>query len=158
VSSSIGVALRLSPAATTNRVAGSKLAFAPARVIWGREQAEEASMAQCVVDGDQLLVRLSTEEKVESVHGDVSVPLACVRSVEVVDKVLDLVHGVRVGTGIPGSTAVGTFTSKSARIFGVIHHGQHRGVRISLEGADFDEILIGCADPESMAAGIPVPS
>ncbi len=123
-----------------------------------RTDAKEAGVAECVAVGDQLVVRLSATEKLESVHADVSVPLSSVRSVEVVENALDFVHGLRVGTGIPGSTAVGTFTSKTARIFGVIHHGNHRGLRILLEGADFDEILIGCPDPESMAAGIPAPS
>ena len=115
-------------------------------------------MAEFVVSGDQLVVRLSATEKLESVHSDVSVPLSSVRSVEVVDNALDHVHGIRVGTGIPGSTAIGTFTSKSAKIFGVIHHGKHRGVRVVLEGTDFDEILVGCADPEAVASSIPVAS
>ena len=113
-------------------------------------------MAECVVSGDQLVVRLSQIEKLESVHGDVEVPLSSIRSVEVVQNVMDYVHGWRVGTGIPGSTAVGTFTSKTTKTFGVIHHGQHRGVRILLVGTQFDEILIGCDDPEEVATTIPV--
>jgi len=113
-------------------------------------------MAECVVVGQQLVVRMNTREKLEAVHADVSVPLSSVRSVEVVENTFDFVHGLRVGTGIPGSTAIGTFTSSTARIFGVIHHGKHRGLRILLEGADFDEILIGCDDPEAVAAAIPV--
>jgi hypothetical protein len=115
-------------------------------------------VAEVAIRGDELVVRLSTTEKLESLHSEVSVPLSAVRSVEVVENALDHVHGIRVGTGIPGSTAVGTFTSKTAKIFGVIHHGEHRGIRILLEGADFDEILLGCADPESVASTIPVTS
>jgi hypothetical protein len=113
-------------------------------------------MAECVVKGDQLVVHLSAAEKLESVHSDVSVPLSSIRSVQVVENTLDFVHGMRVGTGIPGSTAVGTFTSKTARIFGVIHHAQHRGIRILLEGTDYDEILVGCTNPEEVASSIPV--
>ena len=113
-------------------------------------------MAECVVSGDQLIVRLSTAERLEAVHGEVAVPLSSIRSVDVAENLMTFVHGLRVGTGIPGSTAVGTFTSKTARIFGVVHHGQHRGVRIVLEGADFDEILVSCDDPEKVAASIPV--
>jgi hypothetical protein len=115
-------------------------------------------MAQCVVSGDQLVVQLSTVEKLESVHPDVVVPLTSIRSLEVVEDTMDYVHGLRLGTGIPGATAVGTFTSKSDRIFGVIHHGRHRGIQILLEGADFDEILVGCADSEMVASSIPVSS
>ena len=113
-------------------------------------------MAECVARGDQLVVRLSAAEKIESLHSDVSVPLSSIRSVEVVDDALDYIHGLRVGTGIPGSTAIGTFTSKRAKIFGVIHHGEHRGIRILLDGTKFDEIVVGSADPEGMASQIPV--
>ena len=113
-------------------------------------------MAECVIVGQQLEVRLSTKEKLEAVHGDVSVPLASVRTVEVVENALDFIHGLRVGTGIPGSTAIGTFSSSSARLFAVIHHGKHGGVRIILEHADFDEILLGCDDPAAVASAIPV--
>ncbi len=115
-------------------------------------------MAECVIVNQQLVVKLSTKEKLEAVHGDVSVPLSSVCTVDVVENTLDFIHGIRVGTGIPGSTAIGTFSSSAARIFGVIHHGNHRGVRIILEGADFDELLIGCNDPEAVAAAIPVNS
>jgi len=111
-------------------------------------------VAECVVSGDRLVVHLSTKEKIESLHSEVVVPLSCVLSVEVVENGLKYLHGVRVGTGIPGSTAVGTFTTKTAKVFGVIHHGEHRAVRIMLQGADFDEIVIGGPDPESMAAAI----
>jgi hypothetical protein len=113
-------------------------------------------MAECVIVGQQLEVRLSTAEKLEAVHGSISVPLSSVRTVEVVENTMDFVHGLRVGTGIPGSTAIGTLSSSSAKIFGVIHHGKHRGVCIVLDGAEFDELLIGCDDPERMAAAIPV--
>jgi len=113
-------------------------------------------VAECVVEGEQLVVRLSAIEKLESVHPDFEVPLSAIRSVEVAENLMTLVHGMRVGTGIPGSTAVGTFTSKTARIFGAIHHGEHRGVRIVLDGQDYDEILIGCDDAETVATSIPV--
>jgi hypothetical protein len=111
-------------------------------------------MAECVINGDQLVVRLSTTERLESIHPDVSVPRSSIRSVQVVDNALDYVHGMRVGAGVPGMTAVGTFTSENARIFAVIHHGQHRGIRVLLEGTDYDEILVGCADPETVASHI----
>ena len=111
-------------------------------------------MAECVVSGDQLVVRMSTGEKVGSVRSAVTVPLSSIRSVAVVENTLEFVHGLRVGTGAPGATAVGTFTSRNARIFAVIHHAQHRGVRIVLEGAAFDEILLANADPESVVAQI----
>lgn len=115
-------------------------------------------MATCVVVGDQLEVRLSAWEKAEAVHGDISVALASLRSAEIVEDAMAYIHGLRVGTGIPGSTAVGTFTSKAARIFAVVHHGHHRGVRIVLEGAPFDEVILGYDDPEELVARLPLQS
>ena len=111
-------------------------------------------MAECSVRDDELIVTLSAVEKLEAIHGDVVVPLSSVLSVEIIEQPLHYIHGIRVGTGIPGLTAVGTFTTKSTKIFGVIHHGQHRGVRIVLTGAQFDEIILGDVDPESTTARI----
>jgi hypothetical protein len=115
-------------------------------------------MADLIIQGDTLVVQMREVEKLEAVHGEVSVPLASVTSVEVLDDALGAVHGMRVGTGIPGRMAIGTFTSRSAHQFAVVHHDTRRGVRVSLHDARFDELVIGCDDPEAVAARIPVPS
>ena len=114
-------------------------------------------MAELVIEGDDLVVRLSTVEKLEAVHGEVRVPLASVKSVEVLDDAMGAIHGIRVGTGIPGSVAIGTFTSRTAKIFGVVHHDTPRDVRVTLEGDHFDELIVGCADPEAVAASLRQP-
>jgi hypothetical protein len=114
-------------------------------------------MADLIVEGDTLVVRLRKVEKIEAVHGEVVVPLGSVRSVEVLDNALGAVHGIRVGTGVPGRVAVGTFTSKAASMFAVVHHDTPRGVRVRLEGAQFDELVVGCEDPEAVAASIHPP-
>jgi hypothetical protein len=115
-------------------------------------------MAELVIEGDDLVVRLSTVEKLEAVHGEVRVPLASVKSVEVLDDALGAIHGIRVGTGIPGSVAIGTFTSRTAKIFGVVHHDTPRGVRVTLEGDHFDEIIVGCPHPEAVASSLHPPN
>ncbi|MGA2209148.1 MAG: hypothetical protein ABSH30_05890 [Acidimicrobiales bacterium] len=109
-------------------------------------------MAEVIVDGNELVVRLRAVEKLEAVHGEVRVPLSSVRSVEVLDDAAAAVHGFRVGTGIPGSVAIGTFTSRDAHIFAVVHHDTRRGVRLDLEAAEFDQLIVGCDDPEGVAA------
>jgi hypothetical protein len=111
-------------------------------------------MAELTVEGDELVVHLRPIEKAEAVHGEVRVPLSAVRQVEVLDDAIGAVHGFRVGTGVPGVVAVGTFTSREAKIFAVVHHDTHRGVRVELEGAQYDELIIGCEDPEAAAAAI----
>jgi hypothetical protein len=111
-------------------------------------------VAEVLVEGDELVVRLRAVEKIEAVHGEVKVPLSSVRSVEVLDDAVGAVHGFRVGTGIPGSVAIGTFTSRDDHIFAVVHHDTPRGVRVGLEGAQFDELIVGCDDPEGVAASL----
>ncbi len=109
-------------------------------------------MAELIVEGDELVVRLRAVERVEAVHGEVRVPLGSVRTVEVLDDAVGAVHGFRVGTGIPGSVAIGTFSSRDDKIFAVVHHDTPRGVRVDLEGAQYDELIVGCDDPEAVAA------
>jgi hypothetical protein len=114
-------------------------------------------VAELIIEGDELVVHLSTVEKLEAVHGEVRVPLASVKAVEVLDDAMGAIHGLRVGTGIPGTVAVGTFTSKTAKIFGVVHHDTPRGVRVTLEGDRYDELVVGCTNPEAMAASLRPP-
>ncbi|MGA3352931.1 MAG: hypothetical protein ABSD85_07070 [Acidimicrobiales bacterium] len=114
-------------------------------------------MAELIVEGDELVVRLRAVEKAEAVHGEVRVPLGSVRAVEVLDDAIGAVHGFRVGTGIPGSVAIGTFTSRDAKIFAVVHHDTLRGVKVDLEGAHFDQLIVGCDDPEAAAASLHLP-
>ncbi|MGD0439766.1 MAG: hypothetical protein ABSB52_03975 [Acidimicrobiales bacterium] len=114
-------------------------------------------MAEVTVDGDELVVRLRAIEKMEAVHGEVRVPLRSVTGVEVLDDAIGAVHGFRVGTGIPGSVAIGTFTSRNDKIFAVVHHDTPRGVRVRLEGAQFDELIVGCDDPDSVASTLRPP-
>jgi len=106
-------------------------------------------MAELDRDGQDLVVRLSNVERAEAVHGDIRVPMSAVRSVEVVD---DAVHAVNaftksIGASWPGRFVIGTFHS-NGRTFAVVHHSTPRGVRVRLEGANFDELLVGCEDPE----------
>jgi hypothetical protein len=114
-------------------------------------------MAELIVDGDELVVRLRAVEKVEAVHGEVRLPLRSIKAVEVLDDAIGAVHGFRVGTGIPGSVAVGTYSSRDAHIFAVVHHDTPRGVRVNLDGAQFDQLIVGCDDPEAVAAAIRPP-
>ncbi|MGO9659819.1 MAG: hypothetical protein ACLP7F_15875 [Acidimicrobiales bacterium] len=110
-------------------------------------------MAELSREGDELVVHLSVAEKAEAVHGDIRVPMSSVRQVEVVD---DAVHAVNaftksVGAAWPGLFVIGTFHSEGTKVFAVVHHGSPRGVRVRLEGVNFDELLVGCGDPEGVA-------
>jgi hypothetical protein len=109
-------------------------------------------MAELVKEGDDLVVKLSTIEKAEAAHGDVRVPLSSVRGVEVVDDAVHAVPGWKViGAGWPGSFAIGTYSGgpDHEKTFAVVHHDHPNGVKVQLEGAKFDLIVISCQDPEA---------
>jgi hypothetical protein len=38
------------------------------------------------------------------------------------------------------------------KVFVAVHHDTPRGVRVRLEGAPWDDWIVGCADPEAVAA------
>jgi hypothetical protein len=112
-------------------------------------------VAAVVIEGDELVVRLTALERSESLHRDVRVPAASVRVAEPVDDPVRLVRGLKLpGARLPGVFAVGTFVEHGRRCFAVVHHGAARGVRIELEGADYDELVVGCDDPEAVVAAV----
>ncbi|HXW79565.1 MAG TPA: hypothetical protein VEJ84_08700 [Acidimicrobiales bacterium] len=107
-------------------------------------------MAELIKEGDELVVKLSTLEKAEAAHGDVRVPLSSVRGVEVVDDAAHAVPGWKViGAGWPGSFAIGTYSGgpDNQKTFAVVHHDHPRGVKVRLEGARFDLLVISSEDP-----------
>jgi hypothetical protein len=109
-------------------------------------------MAELIKEGDELVVKLSTLEKAEAAHGDVRVPFSAVRGVEVVDDAVHAVPGWKViGAGWPGRFAIGTFSggSEHEKTFAAVHHDQPRGVKVQLEGAKFDLIVVSSEDPEA---------
>jgi hypothetical protein len=108
-------------------------------------------MAELIIEAADLVLNLTAFEKAEALHGDVRIPLTSVRSVEVLDDAVGAAHGFRVGTAFPGVLVVGTLTSADTRTFAVVHHDAHRGVRVTLEDASFDQLIVGCANPEEVA-------
>jgi hypothetical protein len=116
-------------------------------------------MAELRVEDGDLVLHLSGVEKAEAVHGDLRVPMSAVRAVEVLDDAHGPADtGLKVGTRISGVVEVGTTRSVGRKIFAAVHHDTPRGVRVVLEGADQDEWIVGCADPEAVVAGIPLGS
>jgi hypothetical protein len=107
-----------------------------------------------IVDG-QLELHLTAAEKLESVHGDLRVPLSAVQGIEVIDdahRPAGITAGIKVGTRIPGVIEVATIHGLKTKRFAAVHHDTPRGLRISLEGSSWDEWIVGCADPEAVAA------
>ena len=111
-------------------------------------------MAELIRDGQALVVKLSTLEKAEAVHGDIRVPWSSVQSVTVLEDAIDAVHGLKLpGSRIPGVFAMGTFkSSRDGNLFAIVHHQTPRGVKVTLTGAAYDALIIGSEDPERMIA------
>ena len=113
-------------------------------------------MAELRVEGDELVLHLSMAEKAEAVHGDLRVPVSAVTGVEILDDAHGPAdRGFKVGARLPGVTEVATIYGEDKKIFAAVHRNTPRGLRITLSGAYYDEWIVGCADPESVAATLP---
>ena len=44
------------------------------------------------------------------------------------------------------------------RLFAAVHRDTPRGLRIRLQGSDYDEWIVGCADPETVVAVLGLPA
>ena len=111
-------------------------------------------MADVVVEGDRLRVRLTKLEQFAALHGDIAVPLASVEEVHVLQRALDGLRGVRApGTGIPGWLSIGTRRGRFGRDF-VAVTGRGPGLSIVLRDAPYQQIVLSVAHPESVRARI----
>jgi hypothetical protein len=123
-----------------------------ASVEW---QYEEVGMAELEVGAGELVLHLSPLEKLEAVHGEVRAPLSAVRGVEVLDDAHEPAdHGFKIGERLPGVSEVASVRTGGRRIFAAVHHDTPRGVRVVLEGASYDEWIVGCSDPEAVKSRI----
>jgi hypothetical protein len=112
-------------------------------------------VAELQLDSGELVLHLSGTEKAEAVHGDLRVPLSALRGVEVLDDAHDWTGigvGFKVGMRLPGVATVATVRGQGEKMFIAVHRDTPRGVRVRLGGAPWDEWIVGCADPEAVAA------
>lgn len=112
-------------------------------------------MAELMLASGELVLHLSGAEKAEAVHGDLRVPLSAFRGVEVLDDAhswTGIGVGFKVGMRVPGVATVATVHGHGEKIFVAVHGDTPRGVRVRLADAPWDEWIVGCADPEAVAA------
>jgi hypothetical protein len=109
-------------------------------------------MADLLVDGDELVLHLSTLEELASGHGGLRAPLAAVTSVEVLEDAHDPAdEGFKlIGGRLPGTFEIGTFSADGQRIFAAVHHNTPRGVLITFQDAHYHAWIVGCEDPEAV--------
>ena len=103
-------------------------------------------MAALVVDGDDLVVRLSALEKLGALRGDVRVPLRAVRDLRAIDELWPELRGIRApGTGFPGVISLGTRRGNGITDFAAVY-GRRPGVVIDLTRAAFSRLVVSCRD------------
>jgi hypothetical protein len=111
-------------------------------------------MATLQVTPPTLSVRLTPAEKIAGLVRDVDVPLTAVRDVEVVREPLAVLRGLRApGLALPGVRKIGTWRRPGERTLVSVRRDQP-AVRVRLEGARWDALLIGTDEAEAVAAAL----
>jgi hypothetical protein len=110
-------------------------------------------MARLVISDDAVTLKLSGAEKIEALHGDVTVPRSAIVAVRAVPDGMAELHGMRVGTGIPGVLVVGKLLDQGFRAFAVCRAGRP-AVVIDLAGQDYDRLVVTLDDAASVAASV----
>ncbi len=110
-------------------------------------------MARIQIEGDELVIELSTLEKIEGLHSNLRFPTSSVRAVRVAKNPYKEISGIRIGTGIPLVVAVGTWMGVGHKAF-VAVHGHRAAVVIELEGQPLDELIISSDEADAEAKRI----
>src|SRR3954454_19472757 len=111
-------------------------------------------MASIQLDDDELVVRLTTPEKVAALHGDVHVPSRAIQRVAVEPQPLEAVRGLRApGLSIPRRTKIGTWRRFRHRGF-VVARRNVPAVRVRLTGAQYDDLLVSTPDADALVGAI----
>ena len=111
-------------------------------------------MATLAIDGDDLVLELTTAEKLEGLHSTIRVPLSAVTAVRAVDDPWAALRGIRApGTGLPGVIAVGTRRGSSIKDFAAVH-GKGPAVVVELKGAQYGRLVATMDDAAAVAAAI----
>ncbi len=109
-------------------------------------------MAQLIVDGDDVVVKLTTMEKLCSFHTDVRVPFRSVRRIRTPTNAWLTIRGWRVtGISLPGYVSMGRRRHGSGYDFTVIYKDRPTVV-LECNGSEFGEVVVGVDDAAATAA------
>ena len=113
-------------------------------------------MAELVVEGSELVVRMSAWERAAAFRGDIRVPLDAVRAVGVEPDPWGTLRGIRApGTGWPGVIAYGVrrMTGERPDFAAVLR--RRPAVLVKLDPpAEFAQLLVSVADAEATVASV----
>jgi hypothetical protein len=111
-------------------------------------------VARLRIDDWSVTVSLSVAEKIQALHGNVTVPRTAVIGARAVPDGMAEVHGIRTGTGLPGVLLVGTARDGNSVTFAVCH-GRTPAVVLDLAGQPYDRIVVTVANPDEIVSGLP---
>jgi hypothetical protein len=113
-------------------------------------------MASLIIDGGELVVRMSRWERAAAFRGDVRVPLAAVRSVAIEPQPWSALRGMRApGTGFPGLIAYGVRRTTGERPDFAAVLGKRPVVQVELDPpSEFARLLVSVADPEAAVSAV----
>ena len=114
-------------------------------------------MADVVRKGNEIVLKLSTGERIIAMHRDVRVPLAAVKSVDVIDKPIRRIQALKprnfkvFGGYWPGRFAYGSFFDGSVRqlLFAAVNGRKPRGLEITLDGAKYTRLIVSLDHPDA---------
>ena len=112
-------------------------------------------MTDLTVTRDEIVVRFTRTEKALGILRDVTVPRSAVTSAQLVRSWRE-VRGLRVGLGLPGIRALGTWRWRGHKQLVDLRRGVP-AVRIELSGAAYDELLVSTPDAERLVAELAQP-
>ena len=111
-------------------------------------------MATLQLTTTTLTVRLTRAEKFWGLLRDLEVDRAAVRAVNVVQEPLAEARGFRApGLAWPGRRKIGTWRHRGEKSLVSVRRGQP-AVRIRLEGARYDTVLVGTEDAAALAGAL----
>lgn len=111
-------------------------------------------MAQLLIEGNTLVVRLGIVDTMLSVRSTIRVPLTAVQRVYVDPVVAEEPRGIKApGTHVPGLLTKGTFHCDGVKTFWNVRRGTN-AVVVELAGQKFDRLVIEQANPEAIVQDI----
>ena len=114
-------------------------------------------MANIAREGNEIVLKLSTGERIMAMHRGVRVPLSTVTSVDVVDEPIRLIQGLKphnfkvFGGYWPGWFAYGSFFDGAVHqlLFAAVNGRKPRGLEITLDGAKYTRLMVSLDDPDT---------
>ena len=110
-------------------------------------------MAELIVEGQELWIRLPPGQKFFSFHRDIRIPLTAVRSVTPLEKPWLALRGRRMaGTALRGVAAMGTWIHGDRRYDFCIVRKQQPAIQVDLNTGRFDRYIVCRPDGTDVAA------